>query len=152
MGRVFKYVLVIVIVLFLLLARLIASSIGMVDQVAVNSNDRAIEAMEAGDMVTATRQLEAAADSAVTSASKMIILTNLGYVYVSEGNTTKGLQSFREALTYTSQNSADYYLISGEIALLEKNPKEALENYKSAYNIKANDFQINNALLDLGKV
>jgi tetratricopeptide (TPR) repeat protein len=145
-GRFVKYAIVTIIVVGLLFIKLILSAVGLVDQAAVTSNDKGLDAMERGDMYTATQQLEEAADSAVTSSAKLTTLANLGYVYSSDGNYTKALQSFKEALTHASVNSSDYYLISGEIALIEKNPLKALQNYKSAYNLKPNDFQVNNAL------
>jgi len=145
-GRVIKYVVVTILVLGLLSIKLIFSAIGLVEQDTVSSNDQGLAALDSGDYESATQHLESAADSAVTSQNKLITLTNLGYVYSSDGKYTQALASFKEALDYTTPNSFDYYLISGEIALLEGNPQKALQNYNKAYDLRPNDFQINNAL------
>lgn len=145
-GRVIKYILVTILVLGLLSIKVILSAMGLVDQEAVSSNDQGLAALNSGDYESATQHLENAADSAVTSATKMTTLTNLGYVYSSDGKTSEALSSFKEALGYATPDSFDYHLISGEIALLEGNPQKALGSYSKAYNLKPNDFQINNAL------
>ena len=145
-GRVLKYIIITVVVVGLICAKLILGSIGVMDNEAVTSNDSGLNALEKGDYSGAAEHLENASDSAVSASVKMTTLTNLGYVYSSDGKPTEALKSFKEALTYSTVNSADYYLISGEIALLEANPQKALQNYTSAYNLKPEDFQINNAL------
>ncbi|MEX0910108.1 MAG: tetratricopeptide repeat protein [Candidatus Paceibacterota bacterium] len=145
-GRVIKYVIVIIIVIGLLFIKLILGAIGLVDEAAVNSNDKGLSALDSGDYNSAIQHLEEASDSAVTSSAKMTTLTNLGYVYSSDGKYAEALQNFKEALNYATVNSFDYYLISGEIALLENKPQIALQHYKNAYNLKSDDFQINNAL------
>ncbi len=144
--RVVKYVVVILIVVALLSIKLIVSAINTSNNTAVTSNDKGINALQSGDYDGAITHLEKASDSAVGGSTKMNVLTNLAYAYSSDGRDTEALAKFREALPYATANSFDYYLISGEIALLEGKPQEALTNYTSAYNLKPDDFQINNAL------
>lgn len=145
-GRVVKYTLVTIFVLGLLSIKLIFGAVGLVEQNTIRSNDQGLAALDSGDYTVATQYLESAANSAVTSQNKLVTLTNLGYVYVSDGNYIQALASFQEALSYTSSDSFDYYLISGEVALLEGNPQVALENYDKAYSLSSSNFQINNAL------
>jgi tetratricopeptide (TPR) repeat protein len=56
------------------------------------------------------------------------------------------LETFKQALALTSPDSFDYYLIAGEIALLEDKPNSAIIAYNKAYEKNPNDFQVNNAL------
>ena len=76
----------------------------------------------------------------------MTTRVNLAYVYSSEGKNDLALNTFKEALTFASEGTVDYYLISGEIALLEGKPNSALVAYNKAYEKDPNGFQINNAL------
>ncbi|MCK5343059.1 MAG: tetratricopeptide repeat protein, partial [Candidatus Heimdallarchaeota archaeon] len=88
--------------------------------------------------------------------TKLNTLKNLGYIHSSEGQNEQALQSFKEALTYASEGSFDYFMVSGEIAMIEGKPNAALLSYNKAYDLRPNDFQINNALnlfyLDLSEV
>jgi len=129
---------------------------GSLDEDSITTNNEGLSSFESGDSQTAINQLQQASQDAVTSDTKLNTLKNLGYVYSSEGQYEQALQSFREALTNTSEGSFDYYLVSGEIALLEGKPNAAQISYNKAYELRPNDFQINNALnlfyLDLSEV
>lgn len=146
LGRLSKYAIISVIAISIITARLFMGGMGLMDNDAVHSNDNGLKAMETGDFAGAAGHLENAADSAASAPVKMTTLTNLGYVYASDGKNVAALQSFKEALTYATENSSDYYLISGEINLLEGSPEEALQNYLEANKVLPDDFQINNAL------
>ncbi|MFC1734288.1 hypothetical protein ACFL6I_28630 [candidate division KSB1 bacterium] len=116
------------------------------DDDAVETNNDAVSAFSSGDSDSAITQLQQAANNATFDTNKLNTLKNLGYVYATEGYYDKALVSFKDALQYTSENSFEYYLVSGEIALLEGKPTSAKISYGKAYDIKPNDFQINNAL------
>ena len=117
------------------------------DETAVNKNNSAQTAYESGgDPNLAISQLQQASQDAVTNSTKMATKVNLAYVYSSEGKEDLALSTFKEALVLASVGSVDYYLISGEIALLEGKPNAALVAYNKAYEKDPNDFQVNNAL------
>lgn len=113
---------------------------------AVRVNDQAINAYDSGDSQQAINQFQEASQTAVSSENKMNSLKNLAYAYSSEGEKEQALNSFQQALGLASEESFDYYLISGEIALLQNKPGSALQAYNKAYQISPDDFQINNAL------
>lgn len=117
-----------------------------IDDDAIEKNNNALSNFDAGNTVTAIQQLEDASKSAVTNDTKISTLKNLAYAYSSEGKEELSLNAFKEALSLTSTDSFDYFLISGEIELLEGGPTSALEYYNKAYLMNSTDFQINNAL------
>ena len=118
-----------------------------VDQSAIDTNNSALSSFDSGtgNEQQVTQQFQNAANSAVTNDTKIETLKNLAYVYSSDGNDAQALSTFQEALKLADANSYNYYLITGEIDLLEGDPGSALTNYNSAYAIQS-DFQINNAL------
>lgn len=144
--RIIKYVLVIGIVALLLSAKFIVAVFNSVEGGAIETNNSALTAFDSGNSQDAITQLRQAADAAVTDANKANSLINLGYVYSSETRSSEALTTFKDALQYVEQNSFEYYLVSGEVALLENRTDAALENYNQAYSLKPNEFQINNAL------
>ncbi len=119
---------------------------GSVDKEPIATNNEALSKFDAGDSKTAIEQFRKAANEATSDEVKVAALKNLGYAYSTEGQTTEALSSFNEALPLTTQDTFDYYLISGEIALLDGNINDALTNYNNAYRLNPEDFQINNAL------
>jgi len=119
---------------------------GSMDDGAIEKNNQAISDFDSGNSEQAIRQFQQASQEATGADTKLNTLKNLGYVYSSEGQYDQALQSFREALTYANEGSFDYYLVSGEIALLEGKPNAAQISYNKAYDLSPNDFQINNAL------
>ena len=116
------------------------------DDSAIEINNNAISDWDSGKSDQAISQFKQASDEAFTDETKVTTLVNLGYIYSSELQYDEALQSFEEALLYTKKDSFDYFLISGEIALLEFKPNSALISYNKAYELNPNDFQINNAL------
>ncbi len=129
---------------------------GSVDKEQIETNNEALTNFDAGDSKTAIEQFRQAANEATTDEVKIAALKNLGYVYSTEGQSTQALSAFNEALPLATQDTFDYYLITGEIALLEGKINDALTNYNNAYRLNPEDFQINNALalfhLDLEEV
>ncbi|MCK4473656.1 hypothetical protein KAU40_00070 [Candidatus Parcubacteria bacterium] len=119
---------------------------GSLDEESIETNNQGISSFDAGDSEQAIQQFQRASIEAVGDDTKMNTLINLGYVYSSELQYQQALQSFREALTYANKESFEYFLISGEIALLEWKPNAAKISYNKAYMLRPNDFQINNAL------
>lgn len=126
------------------------------DEDAIKTNNEGIASFDSGKSNDAIRQFQEAANSAVTNDTKINALKNLGYAYISEGKNDLALNSFRDALALAKSDSFDYYLISGEIAVLEHKPDAAERNYTKAYQMSPDDFQINNALnlfyLDLEEI
>lgn len=129
---------------------------GSQDSGSVTTNNNAITSFDSGDSKTAIDQFQQATKDATGNDTKISTLTNLAYVYASEDQNDLALSTFKEALALTSEGTFDYYLISGEVALLEGKPNGALLSYNKAYQINPDDFQINNALalfyLDLEKL
>jgi tetratricopeptide (TPR) repeat protein len=146
-SRIIKTVIVVGIVGGLILIKIIFGAVNSVDNTAVDKNNSAQTSYESGgDANQVISQLQQASQDAVTNSTKMTTKVNLAYVYSSEGNNELALSTFKEALPLASEGSVDYYLISGEIALLEGKPNAALLAYNKAYDKDPNNFQINNAL------
>lgn len=99
-----------------------------------------------GDTLGAIKDLTQAKDSAVGKSTKLATTRDLAYVQIADGNIQKALSYFKEALGYTSENSYDFYLVSGEIAEIEMKPNSALLNFKKAYDLQPNSGQANNSL------
>lgn len=127
-----------------------------VDKESVNTNNKALTSFNSGDNKSAIDQLQQATNDATNDETKITTLKNLGYVYSTEGQNNQALSTFKEVLALTTKDTFDYYLVSGEVALLEGKTNEALSNYNKAYKINPENFQINNALalfhLDLEEV
>jgi len=119
---------------------------GSVDKEPIATNNEALTNFDTGDSATAIEKLRKAADEATTDEIKVATLINLGYVYSTEGQSAQALNAFKEAIPLTTQDTFEYYLASGEVALLEGNANEALTNYNNAYRVNPEDYQINNAL------
>jgi tetratricopeptide (TPR) repeat protein len=117
-----------------------------IDNEAIEKNNEALTHFDSGDSATAIAQFEEAAQMSTTDEGKLNALKNLAYVYATEGAYDTASSTFREALAFADEDSFDYYLVSGEIGLLEKNGDLASRNYNKAYEMKPDDFQINNAL------
>lgn len=112
----------------------------------VETNNKALENYNSGNSDQAITQFQEASQSAISNDNKINSLKNLAYVYATEGKKELALSSFKEALALTNKESFDYYLISGEIDLLDNKPNAALADYKMAYQINPENYQINNAL------
>lgn len=126
------------------------------DDGSIKTNNEGISSFDSGNSEQAIQQFQEASNSAVTDDTKINTLKNLGYVYATEGQVDLALNSFKDALALAKTYSFDYYLISGEIAVLEGKPNAAQISYTKAYEIDSNNFQINNALnlfyLDLEEI
>ncbi|HEY4509246.1 MAG TPA: tetratricopeptide repeat protein [Candidatus Paceibacterota bacterium] len=116
------------------------------DDAVVEKNNNAITAFDSGNSDQAITQFQEASKDAVTNDNKINTLKNLAYVYSSKGQNDLAISTFKQALALTSGDSFDYYLIAGEIAILENKPNSAQISYNKAYEKNPNDFQINNAL------
>lgn len=120
--------------------------LGWLDSGSLEKNTDALINFESGNTQQAIIQLKDATEDALLDSTKLVTLTNLAYVYTSDGLDFEALKTFKEALVYAEGDSFDYYLIAGEIALHEGEPSNALLNYNQAYQMNPEDFQINNAL------
>lgn len=147
-GKIVRILIVVAIIGWIVYANL--------DESSIEKNNEGRTSFDSGDSQTAINQLQQASKDAVTNDTKINTLKNLGYVYATEEQNDQALASFREALGLTKKDTFDYYLVSGEIALLEYKPSVALINFNKAYELNSKDFQLNNSLalfyLDLGEV
>lgn len=116
------------------------------DDEVVTQNNNAIANFDSGNNNQAIASLQEASQSAVSTENKINTLKNLAYVYSTDGKNELALNTFKEAFALTIKDSYNYYLIAGEIALLENKPNSALIAYNKAYEKEPNEFQINNAL------
>jgi tetratricopeptide (TPR) repeat protein len=155
-GRVLKIIGSIAVVLFVIGLRFGVPVYNPLENQAVETNNNAISAYEAGKSDQAIQQFQEASHSALSTENKINTLKNLAYVYASDLKNDLALNTFHEALALTRDGSYDYYLISGEIALLERKPNAALLAFNKAYELQPNEFQINNSLalfyLDLEEI
>lgn len=116
------------------------------DDKVIEKNNNAITSFDSGNNEQAINGFQEASKNAVSTENKINSLKNLAYVYSTDGKNDLAISSFKEALALTAQDSFDYYLIAGEIALLENKPNSAQIAYGKAYEKSPSDFQINNAL------
>lgn len=119
---------------------------GNVDKESIKTNNKGLTSFDSGDSKSAIDEFRQAANDATSDKTKIATLKNLGYVYSTNSQNNQALSTFKEALALTTKDTFDYYLVSGEVALLEGKTNEALSNYNKAYRINPEDFQINNAL------
>ncbi len=122
--------------------------LGIVNNKSVNQGDQALEKLNEGDSEEAIQEIDKALKITVDKDNKVILLVNKAYAYIYEGNNEMALNSLKEALALTKEGESDYYLISGEIAILENNAGIALENLNKAHELKPDDFQINSSLFN----
>jgi len=116
------------------------------DDAVIEKNNNAISNFDSGNSEQAINQFQEASRDAVSNENKINTLKNLGYVYATEGQNDLAVSTFNEALALAPADSFDYYLIAGEVAMLESKPNAALLAYNKAYAKDSNNFQINNAL------
>lgn len=113
---------------------------------AVDLNNAAVSAFNLGHKNQVIDEFQKASEAASTSETKVITLINLAYAYSAQENETLALTTFKQAQKESSIDSADYYLIAGEIAELEGKPNAAFIAYTKAYEKDPSDYQINNSL------
>src|SRR5665811_2267175 len=106
---------------------------GSQDDAVIEKNNNAISNFDSGNNEQAINQFQEASRDAVSNENKINTLKNLAYVYSSEGQNDLAINTFNKALALTSSDSFDYYLIAGEVAMLESKPNAALLAYNKAY-------------------
>jgi tetratricopeptide (TPR) repeat protein len=119
------------------------------DKEVIDKNNKAMVNFDSGNKDQAISGFQDASKNAATTENKITTLKNLGYVYAGDtrpGQKELAIETFKQALALTTQDTFDYYLIAGEIAMLEDKPNSAIIAYNKAYEKNPNDFQINNAL------
>lgn len=119
------------------------------DKEVVEKNKKAIASFDSGNNEQAVTGFQDASKNAVTTENKIATLKNLAYVYATSVNPEEkklAVETFKQALVLTTSDSFDYYLIAGEIAILENKPNSAVIAYNKAYEKNPNNYQINNAL------
>lgn len=122
------------------------SAIASLDEDAINANNEGLTSFESGNNQEAIQKLQQASQDAHSNDTKILTLINLGYVQTTEGKNQDALVSFRQALSLTTKDSFEYFLISGEIDIIELRFDSALVNLKKAYALKPDDYQVNNSL------
>ncbi len=135
-----------IITILVVLAMIVIGVYNSLDEDTIAKNNEGLSSFDSGDSQVAINQFQQASQSAVSNENKINTLKNLAYVYAAEGQNEQALSTFKEALNLTKVNSFDYYLISGEIALLEYKPNSAILSFNKAYELNPTDFQINNTL------
>lgn len=110
-------------------------------------NDEGIKLLDTGgNYEQAISNFEESLKSMIDDDEKIVVLKNMGYAYWVNNQTDKSLEKFNEALALAKPETLDFYLISGEIALLNGNAKSAESNYLQALGKDSEDFQINSSL------
>ncbi len=117
-----------------------------VDNTSIQLNNDAMESFNNWDSQIAIKKLQDSKTASVTDKNKLNTLVNLAYVQTTESQNEEALNTFKEALPLTENNSFYYYLITAEIALLSNDPDNAYKNYNLAFKLDEKNFQINNAL------
>ncbi|MFZ2038621.1 MAG: hypothetical protein WAV11_01640 [Minisyncoccia bacterium] len=145
-SRIIKTIIVVVFIGGFIFLKFGLGAINSIDNSAVETNNKALDAYNSGDSDQAIAQFRQASQDAVTNTNKINSLKNLAYAYSTEGKDDLALSTFQEALALASTDSVDYFLISGEIAELENKPNAALIAYNKAYVKDPSDFQVNNSL------
>ncbi|MCU0680134.1 MAG: zinc-ribbon domain-containing protein [Planctomycetes bacterium] len=135
-----------IIAILVVLAMIVIGVYNSLDEDTIAKNNEGLSSFNSGDNQVAINQFQQASQAAVSNENKTKTLKNLAYVYVTEGQNEQALSTFKEALNLTKVNSFDYYLISGEIALLEYKPNSAILSFNKAYELNPTDFQLNNTL------
>lgn len=135
-----------IITILVVLAMIGIGAYNSLDEDSITKNNEGLSSFDSGDSQTAINQFQQANQNAVSNENKINTLKNLAYVYTTEGQNEQSLSTFKEALSLAKTNSFDYYLISGEIALLEYKPNSAILSFNKAYELNPTDFQINNSL------
>ena len=145
-----------IITIFVILAMVGIGAYNSLDEDSITKNNEGLSSFDSGDSQAAINQLRQAKQDAISNENKINTLKNLAYVYTTEGQNEQALSTFKEALNLTKANSFDYYLVSGEIALLEYKPNSAILSFNKAYELNPSDYQINNTLalfyLDLEEI
>ncbi len=144
--RIIKISAIVLIVGALILLKIGITAYNSIESESVTTNNEALSAFVDGNSEVAIQKMQKASQDASFDTNKLNTLKNLGYMYSSEGQNDKALSSFKKALPYTTDKTFEYYLVSGEIAILKKEMGTAQELFKKAYQLRPNDFQINNTL------
>lgn len=136
-----------IIIAVIIISVIIGGIYDVLNEEAIDKNNLAIDSFDkSGNYGTAKKSLELAVEDSYGDDMKINTLKNLAYVESTEGKEAEAIVNFKKALGYTEDQSFDYYLITGEIAFLEKKYNVALYNFEKALQINPNDFQINNSL------
>ena len=117
---------------------------------AVQTSNTAINTYNTSDTDTSTQtavqQFQSALANATDDDTRLSILKNLALAYDRQNDTTDELATLNQALNYTTSGTVDYYYVKGNIAELQNDPSDALSDFKAAYNIDSQNYQINNEL------
>ncbi len=110
-------------------------------------NDEGIKLLDSGSNYNqAIANFEESLKNLKDDDDRLTVLKNMAYAYWINNEPAKAAESFKQALALAKPNSSDYYLVSGEIALLDGEAKAAEENYLQAVSKNPNDFQVNSSL------
>jgi tetratricopeptide (TPR) repeat protein len=115
--------------------------------VGVQKNETGIDLLDkGGDYNQAIQSFSEAYGKVTSDEDKITVLKNWAYAYWANNQLPETKAKFQEALAMIKPESSDYYLVTGEIALLDNDAQKAEENYMKAVAKAPNDFQINTSL------
>lgn len=118
-----------------------------ISNISVQKNEAGIEMLDKGENYEqAITNFSEAYNKVTNDEDKITILKNWAYAYWANNQLTDVKQKFTEALTMIKPDSSDYFLVIGELALLDYDAKTAEENYLKAVELAPDDFQVNNSL------
>ncbi|MCX6740149.1 MAG: tetratricopeptide repeat protein [Candidatus Parcubacteria bacterium] len=120
---------------------------GSVQNKGAQKNEEGIDILDTGSNYNqAIDNFSQAFNNVKNDEDKITILKNWAYALWMNEQYPEAKQKFNEALFLAQPDSADYYLISAEIALLDQNGKAAEEDYLKAIAQEPDNYQINTSL------
>lgn len=136
------------VIFFILFGVVVAAAASKnIEEAVLKKNDNGLQLIEkSSNYGEAAKIFDQAARESNDNENKIEILKNAAYSYVTNDDLSSALTKFKEALGLTQTGTYDYYLISGEIALIEEKPRVALYNFNQALSIHPNEYQVNNSL------
>ncbi|MCX6744797.1 MAG: hypothetical protein NTX82_04710 [Candidatus Parcubacteria bacterium] len=121
--------------------------IGRLSEKGAQKNDEGIKLLDSGSNYNqAIANFEESLKNLKNDDERLTVLKNMGYAYWINNEPIKAAESFKQALVLAQPDSSDFYLVSGEIALLSGDAKAAETNYLQAAGKKSDDFQANSSL------
>lgn len=113
---------------------------------AYSLNELALQAIDKNNFLDAENLFKNALELTKVDSTKALIFNNLAYLYLNTGSTTKAIDSFEKALSYTINQSFDWNLIKGVLAGVNNEATSSLEYLNEAYKLRPGDFQVNHEL------
>lgn len=126
---------------------IVAAIYGSIANKGAEKNQEGMDIFDSGaNYNQAIDNFSQAFDNVKNDEDKITVLKNWAYALWMNEQYSEAKQKFNEALSLALPDSADYYLISAEIALLDENGKAAEVNYLKAIAKEQDNYQINTSL------